>query len=68
LSTNDDGLDVMCLRVEHVDHGNAETVASRLIAEVRARYEVRVDVQVLAPDTLPKTEFKANRVRDQRLK
>ena len=56
----------MCLRVEHVDHGKPDTVASRLIAEVRTRYEVRVDVEVLAPDTLPKTEFKANRVRDRR--
>ena len=66
LSTNEDGLDVMCLRVEHVDHGKPDTVASQLIAGVRTRYEVRVDVEVLAPDTLPKTEFKANRVRDQR--
>jgi hypothetical protein len=27
---------------------------------------VRADVQVLAPDTLAKTEFKARRVRDER--
>ena len=34
--------------------------------EVRNRCEVRVDVEVLAPGTLPKTEFKAKRVRDER--
>jgi hypothetical protein len=27
---------------------------------------VRADVEVLAPNTLPKTEFKAKRVRDDR--
>ena len=34
--------------------------------EIRSRCEVRVDVEVLAPGTLPKTEFKAKRVRDLR--
>lgn len=68
LSTNDDGLDVMCLRVEHLDYQKADTVSARLVSEVRSRCEVRVDVEVLAPDTLPKTQFKAKRVRDQRSK
>ena len=68
LSTNEEGLDVMCLRVEHADYGKADTVVSRLVSEVRTRCEVRVDVEVLAPDTLPKTQFKANRVKDQRIK
>jgi hypothetical protein len=36
--------------------------------ELRARCEVRVGVDVLAPGTLPKTEFKAKRVRDLRAK
>ena len=40
---------------------------SRLIAgEIRSRCEVRVDVEVLRPGTLPKTEFKARRIRDTR--
>ena len=66
LKTNPDGLDVMCIRVEHVDHQNPDSVAPRVAAEVRTRCEVRVDVDVLAPDTLPKTQFKAKRVRDER--
>ena len=62
LSTSEDGLDVMDLRVEHESGDVAEAVA----AAVRSRCEVRVAVEVLPPDTLPKTEFKAKRVRDER--
>ena len=35
---------------------------------VRTEIELRVDVDVVAPDTLPKTEFKAKRVQDERNK
>jgi phenylacetate-CoA ligase len=61
IATNADGLDVMTVRVEH-----AEDVADAVAAEIRTRCEVRVGVEVLAPGTLPKTEFKAKRVRDER--
>ena len=40
----------------------------RLEAEIRARCEVRATAEVLAPGTLPKTEFKAQRVKDRRYK
>jgi phenylacetate-CoA ligase len=66
LATRPDGLDVMTVRVEHADHAAPSAVAARVAAEVRTRCEVRADVEVLAPDTLPKTEFKAKRVRDER--
>jgi hypothetical protein len=33
---------------------------------VRTRCEIRVGVEVLPPGTLPKTEFKAKRVRETR--
>jgi phenylacetate-CoA ligase len=62
LATNAEGLDVMTARVEHADRAVADQVAR----EIRARCEVRCDVEVLAPGTLPKTEFKARRVRDTR--
>jgi phenylacetate-CoA ligase len=62
LATDADGLDVMTARVEHVDRAIAERVAG----EIRTRCEVRCDVEVLAPGSLPKTEFKARRVRDTR--
>ena len=62
LRTNEDGLDVMDLRVEH---GSGD-VAGEVGAAVRSRCEIRVGVEVLPPDTLPKTEFKAKRVRDER--
>ena len=64
LSTNDDGLHVMDIRVEHADGGDA--IAEAVAGEIRTRCEVRATVEVLAPDTLPKTEFKAKRVRDER--
>ncbi len=62
LATNVDGLDVMTARVEHTDRSVGEQVAR----EIRTRCEVRCDVEVLAPGTLPKTEFKARRIRDTR--
>lgn len=67
LTTNPDGLDVMAVRVEHPDHAAPDAVIDRVAAEVRGRCEVRVGVEVLAPDTLPKTEFKAKRLRDERV-
>ena len=66
LTTRGDGLDVMDVRIEHGDHGAPDPVAGRVADEIRSRCEVRVGVEVLAPDTLPKTEFKAKRVRDER--
>jgi phenylacetate-CoA ligase len=62
LATTPEGLDVMTARVEHGDRAVAEQVAR----EIRVRCEVRCDVEVLAPGTLPKTEFKARRIRDTR--
>ena len=62
LSTLDSGLDVMTVVVEHTDSAAGEAVAS----EVRTRCEIRADVEIVAPDTLPKTEMKAKRVVDQR--
>ena len=62
LSTNADGLDIMTARVEHDDQAAGELV----INEIRSRCEIRADVEVLVPGTLPKTEFKAKRVRDER--
>ena len=56
------GLDIMNIRVEHDDNRAGDKVA----AEIRARCEVRVSVEVLAPDSLPKTQLKANRIRDLR--
>lgn len=66
LTTNPDGLHVMDVRVEHAEHGAPDTVVEKVAGEIRSRCEVRVGVEVLAPGTLPKTEFKAKRVRDER--
>ncbi len=63
LATNDRGLDVMRLRVEHKA---GESVAARVRHAVRSHCEVQAEVEVLPPGTLPKTEFKAKRVRDER--
>jgi phenylacetate-CoA ligase len=68
LNTHSDGLDVMTVRVEHADHAQRAAVSQRIAEEIRSRCEIRVDVEVLPPGTLPKTEFKARRVKDQRSK
>jgi phenylacetate-CoA ligase len=57
-----EGLDVLTARVEHAD----VSVAGRLVRAIQTRCEIRAEVEVLAPGTLPKTEFKARRVRDAR--
>jgi phenylacetate-CoA ligase len=66
ITTNTDGLDVMTARVEHAKSDPAAGIAQAVQDEIRSRCEVRVDVDVLEPGTLPKTEFKAKRVRDLR--
>lgn len=68
LASNDEGMDVMTVRVEHVDFIEGESLSRRIAGAIRSHCEVRVDVEVLRPGTLPKTEFKAKRVKDQRRK
>jgi phenylacetate-CoA ligase len=67
LDTNDDGLDIMTIRVEHPEHATPADWHDRIAGAVRSRCEVRADVEILAPKTLPKTEFKARRVNDRRV-
>jgi len=62
LATDDAGLDVMTVLVEHTESSAGERVAH----EIRSRCEIRCAVEVLAPNTLPKTEMKAKRVFDER--
>ncbi len=61
LTTNEEGLDIMSIRAEHSDD-----VAEAVQYAVRTACEIRADVEILTPGTLPKTEFKAKRVRDER--
>jgi phenylacetate-CoA ligase len=68
LATDGAGLDVMTVRVEHPDFAAADRLEALIAGEIRTRCEVRVDVEVLRPGTLPKTEFKAARVKDRRKK
>ncbi|HXP75140.1 MAG TPA: AMP-binding protein [Stellaceae bacterium] len=68
LATSREGLDVMTVRIEHPDHAAPDALRKRLQDDIRARCEVRVEADVLAPGTLPKTEFKAKRVKDLRHK
>jgi phenylacetate-CoA ligase len=66
IATDQAGLDVMTVRCEHGEHASPRGVVEAVAGELRARCEVRIDVEVLAPGSLPKTEFKARRVRDLR--
>jgi len=68
LDTQADGLDVMTVRIEHADHGVASAITDRVAHEIRSRCEIRSRVEVVRPGTLPRTEFKARRVRDLRRK
>ena len=67
-SRSEDGMDVMKIVVEHADHGPGSALTNQVVTAVRTEIELRVDVDVVAPDTLPKTEFKAKRVQDERNK
>jgi phenylacetate-CoA ligase len=66
LTTDSAGLDIMNLQVEHSNFAEDRTISSTIANEMRTRCEVRVGVNVLQPGTLPKTEFKAARVKDKR--
>jgi phenylacetate-CoA ligase len=68
LSTDAAGLDTMTVRCEHADYASDGDALRRCLEEeIRTRCEVRVSAEVLAPGMLPKTEFKAQRVKDRRL-
>lgn len=68
LATNPDGIDTMTVRVEHADHDSPDGVATAVQNAITSRIELRVDVDVLPPETFPKTEFKAKRIFDNRSK
>lgn len=63
-----DGMDVMTVVVEHPGHTAPEAIRQAVQAAVRTECEIRCDVDVVAPGILPKTEFKAKRIRDDRHK
>jgi phenylacetate-CoA ligase len=69
LLTTEHGMDELELIVEaapEIPHAEYAAVEHGLAEAFRARLELRAGVQVLPPNTLPKTEFKAKRVRDER--
>ena len=68
LDTNAEGIDFMTVLVEHADYQKNEAVVRAVQNAVTSRIELRVGVDVLPPDTLAKTEFKAKRVKDKRNK
>lgn len=68
LATNSDGIDTMTIRVEHAEHDAPDAVVAAVQNAVTSRIEVRIGVDVVAPDSFPKTEFKAKRITDERSK
>lgn len=62
LSTLENGLDVMKVQVEHENGG----ALGHFQSEIAKQCEIRCEVEVLKPGTLPKTEHKARRVFDDR--
>ncbi|MCY3827544.1 MAG: phenylacetate--CoA ligase family protein, partial [Rhodospirillaceae bacterium] len=68
LDTTAEGIDFMRIEVEHADHAGPDGVIAAVRNAVTSRIEVRVEVEVVPPDTFPKTEMKAKRVEDRRVK
>ncbi len=67
LDRTDRGAERLRLQVEmRGPEANAALVARRIAEEMRARFDLRPDVEVMPAGSLPRTEFKARRVRDQR--
>ena len=67
--TNETGLDDLTVQVEA--HGTLATseqqvVEDELSRRLRAVIEVRPRIAIVPPGTIPRPEFKASRVRDQR--
>lgn len=67
--TRERELDELTVRIEPapgIGEARYEEVRRRVESEIVARCELRPTVEIVAPGTLPKTEFKAKRVRDLR--
>jgi phenylacetate-CoA ligase len=60
------GVEAFRLLVEQRAGAEAAGMAQRIAAEVRSRFDLRAEVEVVQPGSLPKTEFKAKRVLDRR--
>lgn len=54
------------LVVEVREGADRGALAARVEEETKARFDLRPEVEAVPPGTLPKTEFKARRVRDER--
>jgi phenylacetate-CoA ligase len=62
-----DRLDELCVRVEAREPGaDADGLSGRLGSVIKDRIGVTVAVEVLAPESIPRSQGKAVRVRDQR--
>lgn len=67
--TNETGLDELTVQVETreqlpaVEHGPLQ---DEIVRRLRAVIEVRPRVEIVPPNTIPRPEFKASRIRDQR--
>jgi len=61
-----EGAEVLRLLVEPRGDASAGGLADRIAVEFRVRFDLRADMEVVPPGSLPKTEFKAKRVRDLR--
>jgi phenylacetate-CoA ligase len=62
-------MDVLTVKVEprpEVSAGRYQTLSKLVETEIVSRCEVRPNIEMVPPGTLPKTEFKARRVLDWR--
>jgi phenylacetate-CoA ligase len=66
LDSPEGGRERLRLIVEVQAGAEAGAVAARIEEEAKARFDLRPEVEVVPLGSLPKTEFKARRVRDER--
>jgi phenylacetate-CoA ligase len=66
IESSERGSERFQLVIEVRPDADTEAVTQRVIDESRIRFDLRPDIEVVPFGSLPKTEFKARRVRDER--
>lgn len=66
IESTERGSDRFQLLIEVAPGADAAAITARIVDEARVRFDLRPDIEVVPFGSLPKTEFKARRVRDER--
>ena len=61
-----EGLEEFRVMIEFAEGRNGEEVTGTITEDLRQRLEIRIEVEVVAPGTLPRSEYKSKRFIDRR--